>query len=413
MKSALPAFIALRYLRSKKSHSAVGVITAVSITGMAVATAAIVCVLSVFNGFREIIGSHLDLMAPDILVEPVKGKVISNADSLAKELAGIAGISVATPTLADNALIIANSREMPVYLKGVIPSDYARVSSTTSLIRENEGRFLQPGLQEGVAETTVAIGVAAQLQLMPDDRILLFAPRRKGRVNIANPLTSFITDSLVVAGVFRANQADYDENRILVDLPTARRLFQYTDEASAIEIALRQEADIETIRTLITQKLGAGFTVKDRGRQQEMNFRMIKIEKWVSFLLLGFILLIASFNIISSLSMLVLEKEPNLSTLRALGMSDRRISSVFAWESIIVAAIGGLSGIILGVTLCLLQQNFGIIRIGDGSSSVITAYPVALEPADLLITIIPVAIIGAITAWITSSFVRTRIRNNP
>ncbi len=140
---------------------------------------------------------------------------------------------------------------------------------------------------------------------------------------------------------------------------------------------------------------------------------MIKIEKWVSFLLLGFILLIASFNIISSLSMLVLEKEPNLSTLRALGMSDRRISSVFAWESIIVAAIGGLSGIILGVTLCLLQQNFGIIRIGDGSSSVITAYPVALEPADLLITIIPVAIIGAITAWITSSFVRTRIRNNP
>lgn len=411
MRPSLSAFIALRYLFSKKSHSAVGAITAVSITGMAVATAAIICVLSVFNGFRDLIGEYLDRMAPDIIIEPVKGKVIPQADSLALQLATMPEISVATPTLADNALIIANSHEMPVFLKGVVPEDYVKVTETANLISKDEGRMLHAGLEEGLPETTLAIGIAAQLKIYPDDHILLFAPRRKGKVNMANPLSSFITDSLKVAGIFRANQSDYDENRLLVDLPTARRLFQYTDEASAIEIALKPDVAPETALKKLSDRLGSSFSVKDRARQQEMNFRMIEIEKWVSFLLLGFILLIASFNIISSLSMLVLEKEPSLSTLRALGMPDRSISSVFAWESIFVAAIGGLAGILLGIILCLVQQHFGIIKIGDGTSALISAYPVILEWRDLLLTLIPIVAIGALTAWVTATFVRTRIRN--
>lgn len=411
MRTSLPAFIALRYLFSKKSHSAVGAITAVSITGMAVATAAMICVLSVFNGFRDLIGEYLDRMAPDIIVEPIHGKVIPQADSLAARLSLLPEIAVATPTLADNALIIANSHEMPVFLKGVVPEDYVKITETKHLIRKDEGRMLHAGMDDGLPETTVAIGIAAQLKIYPGDHILLFAPRRKGKVNMANPLSSFITDSLKVAGIFRANQSDYDENRLLVDLPTARRLFQYSDEASAIELAIKPGMEPEAVMQKISRQLGTSFSVKNRARQQEMNFRMIEIEKWVSFLLLGFILLIASFNIISSLSMLVLEKESSLSTLRALGMSERRIGSVFAWESIFVAVAGGICGIILGVILCLIQQHFGIIRIGDGASTLVPAYPVVLEWRDLLVTLLPVAAIGGLTAWITAAFVRTRINS--
>lgn len=406
----MPAKIAGRYLRSKKSHSAVGAIATVSVVGMAVATAAIVCVLSVFNGFRSVIGERLDTLAPDILVEPAAGKVFSNADSLARRLASLPGIEVATPTLADNALLINQGREMPVYLKGVSPEEYSRVTSIRSLIDSREGKLLANSLEHGMPETTVSIGVAQQVMAYPGDHLLLFAPRREGRVNLANPTGSFITDSVYMSGVYRALNNDYDENRMLVDISTARRLFQYTDEASALELKLAPGVAPEGMTRKIKDVLGKEFTVKDRLQQQEMNFRMIKIEKWVSFLLLGFILLIASFNVISTLSMLVLEKESSLYTLSAIGMSRRRIGSVFAWESMFVAAAGGLSGIILGVALCLIQQYTGVIKIGDGTSTIMSSYPVQLQATDILLTLVPVILIGLLTAAITARFARSRIR---
>lgn len=408
MSITLPAKIAGRYLRSKKSHSAVGAISTVSIIGMAVATAAIVCVLSVFNGFREVITQRLDTLAPDIIVEPVKGKVIADVAEVSRGIADIPGVEIATPTISDNALVLFQGREMPVFLKGVVPDEYSRITSIRSLIAPEEGRYIESEPSGPYPETTIAVGVASQLSAYPDATMMLFAPRRKGRVNMANPASSFITDSLRVAGVFRALQNDYDENRLIVDIATARRLFQYDTEASAIEIKAAKGADLQKLSAEISRRLGTAFTVKDRLRQQELNFRMVEIEKWVSFLLLGFILLIASFNVISTLSMLVLEKESTLGTLSAMGMSRRDIGSVFAWESIMVAALGGLSGILLGVALCLLQQHFGLIKIGDGTSTIMSAYPVALKWTDLLITLIPICVIGAITAMITARFARRR-----
>lgn len=412
MSSNLTAAIAWRYLKSKKTHGAVGTISTVSVCAMAVATAAIICVLSVFNGFRDIIGSRLDTLSPDVMVTPVKGKTFAAAERLAAEIEAMPEVETATPTLSDNALVIANGQEMPVTVKGVDAKQYARVTTIRDLITKDFGTYIDapPAGATTAVPAAIAIGVAARISSFPEDKILIFAPRREGRVNLANPATSFMTDSLYVSGIYRSDQSQYDEDGIILPISTVRDLLQYTDEASAIEIKTAPGHDNAATAQAIGRKLGPDFLVRDRMRQQEMNFRMVEIEKWVSFLLLGFILIIASFNIISSLSMLVIEKEKSLPTLSALGMSRKRIGSIFAWESLYVALTGGVAGIILGIALCLVQQHFGLIKFGGGGESMIVkTYPVRLMAGDVLITLAPIILIGLITAAVTSRFARSRI----
>jgi ABC-type lipoprotein release transport system permease subunit len=400
---------------------------------MAIATAAIICVLSVFNGFREVIGGKLDSLSPDLMVSPVKGKVFADADNLADRITQLPGVQVATPTLSDKALLICNSREMPVTLKGVLPDDYAKVTSIRSLIKKDYGEYIT---EESQTNATVqqngsgtlpqngsgappppprgvaSIGAAARLQTYPGDGGLLFAPRREGRVNLANPAASFYSDSIRISGIYRSDQSQYDEDGLIVPLDLARSLFMYDTEASAIEIKLAPEANADATQRKVAEALGAGFTVKNRLQQQAMNFRMIAIEKWVSFLLLTFILIIAGFNIISSLSMLVIEKEEAIHTIRALGMSRRRIGSIFAWESIYVSMAGAAAGIILGVGLCLAQQHFGLIKIaGDAEMSILQAYPVKVQWPDILATLAISAILAATTALITAAFARSKCRH--
>lgn len=410
MKSTLTAAIAWRYLISKKSHAAVGTISTVSVCAMAVATAAIICVLSVFNGFREVISSRLDALSPDIMVTPAKGKVMENAAALTKRIGSMPGVETATPTLSDNALVICNSHEMPVMLKGVIPSEYAHVTSVRNLIGRAYGSYLDSATDNRTIQAVFSIGVASRLNACPGDGALIFAPRREGRVNMANPAASFLTDSISMTGIYRSDQADYDEDGVLMPIDAVRNLLQYGDAASAIELRLNPGADAEKITASIARELGKNFVVRDRIRQQEMNFRMISIEKWVSFMLLAFILIIASFNIISSLSMLVLEKEKAISTFSSLGLSRQRIGRIFVWESLYVSLAGGVAGIILGLVLCLLQQHFGIIKIGgDAAATIISAYPVKVQARDILITLLPVLTIGFVTALVTGGFAKSRL----
>lgn len=381
------ARIAWRYLVSKKSHSAVGAISVISICGMAIATAAIICVLSVFNGFRHTITERLDNLTPDILVSPARGKVFDNADSLSLKLSGIRGVASVTPILADNALALCGNQEMPVLLKGVT------------------------GFSDTVPTAQLSIGAAAGLSTNVGDRILLFAPRRVGRVNLANPSASFITDSVTNTLIFQTNSSETDENTIITDINIVRDLLQYDEEASSIEIFVNPGENPDNIIPLVENTLGENFIVKNRLQQQEINFRMVTIEKWITFLILFFILVIASFNIISSLTMLVLDKEKNIGTLRALGYSRRNVGAIFFWQSIFVSAVGGISGIVLGIGLTLLQQYTGLIHLqGDPSTLIITAYPVRLQLNDILVTLIPVTLIGLLSAALTSSFARSRIR---
>lgn len=411
MSTHLTAAIAWRYLFSKKSHAAVGTISTVSVCAMAVATAAIICVLSVFNGFREVIGSRLDTLAPDIMVTPARGKVFEDAEALAARLAKLPQVSVATPTLSDNALIICNSQEMPVTLKGVVPEEYARVTAVKSLIPKDYGEYISSGQQQSSQVPVVlSIGSAARLGAYPGDEALIFAPKREGRVNLANPAASFFTNSILVSGVYQSDQQQYDRDGVIIPIQAARDLFQYDLHASAIEILLKPGVDPASAEADIRRTLGDTYVVKDRMKQQEMNFRMVSIEKWVSFMLLVFILVIACFNLISALSMLVLEKENSMSVLSSMGLSKQRIGAVFAWESIFVSAAGGVSGILLGLGLCLLQQHFGLIQINDAANSIVHSYPVAVKPIDILITLVPVIALGLVTALVTAAFARRRIQ---
>ncbi|MDE5876207.1 MAG: ABC transporter permease [Muribaculaceae bacterium] len=435
MNHFLGARIAWRYLRAKKSHSAVSAIAAVSVVGVAFATAAIVCVLSVFNGFRNVLAEGYSNLMPDIVVTPAQGKVITCVDSLLEVFSQDTDIVLATPTLTDNALVIYANREMPVTLKGVVPTDYTRLTAIDSILYPG-GRFIESSVISGtdtesytnssddfydpdalasdpLGEGVVSVGVASQIALSGiGENLLLFAPRRHGRVNMANPVESFVADSLVVTAVFQANQSDYDDNVIICDLDVARNLFQYDNEASAVEIKLRAGRNPADVAQHLTKQLGADFHVTDRMRQQDINFRMVAIEKWVSFLLLIFILLIASFNLISTMSMLVLEKQTAMPAMRAMGMSRRMVGRVFWWESLYVTFTGGITGIAGGVGLCLLQQHFGLIRLaGDPDTLIINAYPVAVEAGDLLVAFVPLLLIGLMTAFIAAAFARSRCDN--
>lgn len=434
MNSLLPARIAWRYLRARKSHSAVSAISIVSVCGVAVATAAIVCVLSVFNGFRSVLEENYGQLSPDIEVSPAAGKTFLSPDSLIALAEAVEGVEKAQPVLSDNALMIWRGREMPVNLKGVVPADYRAHTSVDSTILSG-GRFISDAspttdapspadtsddfydpdadtdFPEQKPEAAISAGVSSGVGgMMPGESILIFAPRRHGRVNMANPVESFVTDSVEVTGVFVSGRSDIDENTILTDIATARALFQRPGEASAIEIAVTPGSDAPTVAQRLKQTLPAeSYRVRHRLEMQEVNFHMVAIEKWVSYLLLFFILAIASFNIISTMSMLVLEKVQSMATLRAMGMTLRRASSVFAWESIYVALGGGVAGVAIGVALCLAQQHFGFIKLaGNSDDLVIKSYPVVVEWPDLIAAMCPVIALGAITALIAAAFARRR-----
>lgn len=399
----------MRFLAGKKSHRAVNAIAIVSVAGVAVATAAVVCVLSVFNGFQDILSGRFDRMSPDLIVTPVAGKTIADGDSLADVVGKIPGVEVSTPTLTDNALGFFNGRETPVTLKGVVPSQYSKVTEIDSLLVAG-GEPLEKS--EAAQPSLISVGIAYKLGLFQTGETFnVFAPKRIGRFNPANPAAAFVMDSLYVSDIYQSMQEEYDENGIITDISLVRDLLLYDREATAIEIKGAPDADLALLGSRISNVVGDGYLVKDRLQQQEVNFRMIQIEKWMTFLLLFFILIIASFNIISTISMLVLEKSDTLRTLSAIGMSRKSISRVFMWESVLISAIGAVSGLVVGSILCLLQQQLGFITIaGGGVEAQPVAYPVRLDVADLVITLIPVFLISFICALVASSFAKSRLR---
>lgn len=407
MRIPLSASIAWRYLTSKKSHGAVGTITTVSAVAVAVATAAMVCVLSVFNGFRQVIGERLDTLSPEIMITPAEGKVLGAPERVLERVRKFPGVEAATPTLADNALVIAGSSEMPVKLKGVEAADYSRITGVRQAVADGYGTFMTGSPDSH--EATPSIGVAARLELQPGDRILVFTPRREGRVNVANPEASFITDSLETTGIYRTDQTEYDREGLIVTLEMARKLLDRPGGASAIEIKTEGGTEARQIAETLSAALGVDYVVKDRLAQQAANFRMVNIEKWISFLLLGFILAIASFNLVSSICMLVIEKQGSLGTLRALGLPQSTTGAVFAWESMYVALAGGIGGILAGVLLCLLQQHYGLLRFGgEAGATIVSAYPVKLMGGDIAATLLCVLLIGAATSGVTAMFARRR-----
>lgn len=404
---SLPLKIACRYLVSKKGHQAVNIISIVAVGGVVVATAALICVLSVFNGFRGLIMGKLAMLDPQIAITATLGKTINDADSVIEVVSALPGVERAVPVIEDQALAIYAQLQMPVRLKGV-PDDYNTMNLMDSVIVDGSWK-----LRDQVSRYAVAgAGPAVRLMVRPDflGMVRLYAPQRQGRVNIANPMGAFRQDSLFVSGIFQLQQNSYDADLIYVPLEMARELFDYETEATQVEVKLAPGANEQGAMSAISQALGNGYQVKNRLMQQREAYRLVNIEKWMAFLLLAFILVIATFNVISTLSLLIIEKDDSIATLRALGANDRQISRIFVLQGWLITLVGAMTGVVIGLLLCLGQQRFGWLRLsGDPANMIINAYPVEVQWTDVLITFALVAAVGLLTSMVTALIMRRRL----
>lgn len=399
--------VAWRYLVSKKAHNAVNIISIISVLGVMVTTAALVCVLSVFNGFRGMIMGRLAMLDPEVAVTATMGKAIANGDSVVQAIKKVPNVVEALPVIEDQALAIFADYQMPVRLKGV-PEAYARINAMDSLIVD--GEFL---LHDGVSPYAVlGVGPALALHVRPGflRMIQLYAPQRQGRVNLANPMGAFRVDSLFAAGVFQLQQNSYDADLIYVPLDMSRRLFDYPTQATQIEVKLAPGVSDEQVMSDIASVLGPSYNVKNRLMQQAMAYKMVNIEKWMAFLLLAFILVIATFNVISTLTLLIIEKDSSIATFLSMGASTRQVSRIFVAEGWLISLVGAVSGIVLGLILCLCQQQFGWLKLNaDPSAVIVHAYPVQVMWTDIVEVFLLVAAVGLFTSTVTSLTMRRRL----
>jgi len=404
----VPLKIAWRYLVSKKGHQAVNIISIVSICGVVVATAALVCVLSVFNGFRSVIMGRLAILDPQIAITATTGKVMANGDSVADAVSHINGVVLAMPVVEDQALAMYAQFQMPVHLKGV-PDNYQALSAIDTVIVD--GQWL---LRDEVARYAVAaVGPALTLHVRPDymGYLRIYAPQRQGHINLSDPMHAFRADSLFLAGIFQLQQNDYDADHIYVPLEVARDLFDYTSQATQVELKLTQGANEQAVMRQMQRQLGPNYLVKNRLMQHSEAYRLVNVEKWMAFLLLAFILIIATFNIISTLSLLIIEKDKSINTLQALGASKPLVTRVFVILSWLITGVGAITGIVLGVVLCVCQQHFGWIKLhGDASAMVVSAYPVEMQWSDVGVVLMLALAVGAITAVVTSLIMQRRLQ---
>lgn len=394
---SLSSFIARRYLFSKKSHNAINIISGIAAGGIAIATAAMVCTLSVFNGFHDLISTLYCNFDPEIQVTAAQGKTFSANDPAVKKMQQHPGVEAASVCLEDNALILFRGHPLVITIKGV-DDKFDKVTSIREILYgDGSYRFEGPDLHYGIP----GIGLANQMGGPDYGSLQICAPRGGERINLANPIESFSVEDLQSPKVvFNVNQRKYDENFILTSLQFAQTLFEKPNVASSLEIKVKSTADIKSVKNDIKKIAGEKYIVRDRMEQQADVFNIMNIEKLIAYIFLTFIVLIACFNIISSLSMLIIEKKEDVTTLRNLGLSNGRIRSIFMIEGRLISIFGAIIGIVLGVVLCLLQEHFGLIRLGNNEGSfIVSAYPVAVHAIDIVVVFFTVLIVGFVSVW--------------
>lgn len=393
--TAFPFFVAKRYLFSKKSHNAINIVSAVSSAGVCVGAMALICVLSVLNGFGALFSNMLSAFDPDLKISSVQGKTFSVNSSEFEELKKSNKISVFTEVLEENALLQFRDKQMPATIKGV-SEGFRQMTKIDSIMFD--GDFM---LHDGAFErSVVGLGIASTLGLNAHfiDPLQIYAPKRNARINLVRPETSFNQQGTFVSGIFTVQQAEYDDNYVLISIDLARQLFDYDENTvSALELKLADNVEGKKFQKEIKNLLGEQFRVKNQHEQHENFFNLMKIEKFVTYLVLSLILLIASFNIIGSLSMLIIDKKSDIETLRSLGADNRLIKKIFLFEGWMISALGALIGIVIGSIICLAQQYFGFLKLGSGY--IIETYPVIVSMADIFIVFFTVLLMGFFTAW--------------
>lgn len=392
-----PLFIARRYLFSKKSHNAINIISIISVVGIAVATMAMVCVLSVFNGFGGIVEGMFSAFDPDLKIKAKAGKVFDYDSPIFHQALQHDDIILFAETLEENALFKFGEEQTPVLVKGV-SEEFSLIADTPKLMVD--GHF---HLTDGDVDYTVlGSGLASQLYARPGyiDPIEVYAPKRDIRINLANPTTAFDQEYLMISGVFSLQQNDIDDQVAIVPIHLARKLFRYETEVTSLDLQLKHGASVRRVKKELQKTLGEDFLIQDRYEQQSESFRMLQIEKWVSFLILAFIVLIAVFNVVGSLSMLIVEKNEDIKSLRNMGADNNLIIRIFLFEGWLIALIGIIAGIAVGITLCLMQQHFGLLKLSSVPGEfIVDAYPVIVKLSDVMFIIITVSIISLLTIF--------------
>lgn len=406
----LSFYIAKRYLFSKKSHNAINIISMISVCGIAIATMAMVCTLSIFNGFTKLVSDSFSIMDPDLQIIPAKGKVFDASSAIFQKIKNLPEVAVASETVEDNALVKYGERQDPVLIKGV-SDQFKEMVDTKRLV--TSGEF---SLRESDVDFCVAgIGVAINLGLRTDNitPIEIYSPKRDVKIQLANPANAFTTAYTYPAGVFALNQAKYDDQIILVSLDLARELFRYNNEVTSLDIKLKENVSSNDAESKIQKQLGDNFIVKNRFEQQADSFRMVNIEKWVTFLILSFILIIAVFNVVSSLSMLILDKSADIDILRNMGAENNLITRIFKIEGWLISMSGAIAGIVIGLVLCLIQQHFGILKLGQTPGAfIVDSYPVEVIFTDILFVFITVSIIGGLIVLYPVNNLKKRLKQH-
>lgn len=394
-----PFYIARRYLFSKKSTNVINLISGISVVGVAVATMALVVTLSVFNGFSDLVATLFTAFDPQIEITPTKGKTVAADDSVLTLIRELPQVEVATDCVEDMALAIYNDRQAMVNIKGV-DDNFDRLTHIREILY-GDGTFElhAADLQFGIPGIRLAeqLGLGYRYQ----QPLQIFAPKREGQVDITDPSDGFVTDELYSPGVvFSVQQAKYDKNYILTSVAFARRIFDQQGMVSSLLIRLKPGSDFDAVKAEMKRLAGDDFAVRDRYEQQDDTFRIMKIEKFIAYIFLTFILMVACFNIIGSLSMLIIDKRDDVQTLRNLGATDRQITRVFLFEGRMISAIGAVVGILVGLLLCWIQQTFGIIALGSSAGSfVVDAYPVSVHWEDIVVVFVTVLVVGFLSVW--------------
>lgn len=394
-----PFFIARRYLFSKKKTHVINVISLISVVGVAVATTALVIVLSVFNGFHDMVAGFFTNFDPQLKVVPATGKTAPADDPVLTQIRRLPQVAVATETLQDMALATYRDRQAMVTIKGV-DDNFADLTHITEILY-GDGQFElhTANLEFGTPGIRLAadLGTGARW----NGYLRVYAPRRQGQLDMSNPQDGFVVDSLLSDGVvFAVNQGKYDKGYILTSIGFARRLFDSQGLLSALELRLKPGADFEAVKAEIKDIAGKKYDVEDRFEQQADTYKIMQIEKLIAYIFLTFILVVACFNIIGSLSMLIIDKKDDVVTLRNLGADDKAITRIFLFEGRMISVIGAVAGIAVGLLLCLLQQQYGLVRMGDSDGSfIVNAYPVSVHYTDIIIIFLTVIAAGWLAVY--------------
>lgn len=394
-----PFFIARRYLFSKKSTHAINVISAISAVGVAVATMSLVVTLSVFNGFHDLVASFFTTFDPQIKVTPMKGKTAPADDPVLTRIKQLPQVAVATETVEDQALAMYGGRQAMVNIKGVEDNFDSLTHIREILMGDGTYELKAADVSYGILGIRLAEALGTGISYKYPLKI--YAPKREGQLNMANPEEGFVEDELYSPGVlFCVKQAKYDKDYILTSIDFTRNLFGQQGMVSSLELRLQPGSDFDAVKAEISRIAAGKYYVRDRYEQQDDTFKIMKIEKLIAYIFLTFILMVACFNIIGSMSMLIIDKKNDVVTLRNLGAKDKQIVKIFMLEGRMISTIGAVVGILTGLLLCWLQQTYGVVGLGRTSGSfVVDAYPVSVHPEDIAMIFVTVIAVGYLAVW--------------